>query len=163
MNGPFSPPLFSNSWDLYRVMCDSRLDLKGSNGRDDALIRQLSLKLKIPYNDFTPEGLQRHRVRIEDFVESFFSILEPFSQMYADILSEMEQDSAIASKEDVLVKFDFDRDVEPITFDLRNFRRQVETAYRTTGNVLSREWDRKSLNELFKVFEVLERGTSRSI
>jgi hypothetical protein len=71
--------------------------------------------------------LRNYPPPVEEFLVAFFEVVQPFADMMVDLLQFVEKARANQGKANLQVKFDFDRDLPPLSFDLNHFRRWQET------------------------------------
>lgn len=76
------------------------------------------------------EQLQKQDVSVERLLYAIFEATEPFSAMLNDLLQMFERASAQSSSTNLQIKFDFDVDRKPFSFDLDHFRKTVHITSR---------------------------------
>lgn len=148
--------------DLFREIKRRGLELRRGEGRDDALYCQLAERLGLD-----PSAIQRDldegHVSIEEFVYAFFSILQPFAQMYSDVYVEMQHHRVEQAKQEIRLQFDFSKSSgELLEFDLEHFRREMEHVRRIKMRAPAQLWTHNDLLKLFSVHKLLLAGFSPS-
>ena len=87
-------------------------------------------KIHVPKKPITPNQfeaqLTTYKVSVERLLIAFLQSIQPFSMMLVDLLGFFERSGATHTNENLLIKFDFGKNVEELDFDLNNFRTQVE-------------------------------------
>jgi hypothetical protein len=148
-------PLITTAAELFREIKGHGLELRDDNGRDDALYRALAKRLNLP-----PKGIQqeldRGQVSLEEFVGAFFSLVQPFAQMYADVYTAMQRFGARGAAESIRLRFDFGKQLQDsLTFDLNEFR-EVEEVLRTIKGLISQQfWSDADLQKIFGFYQRL--------
>ena len=89
--------------------------------------------------------LKADAVSVEDFLVAFFRVVQPFADMMVDLLRLFEEAEATQGKQNLTVRFDFDKDLSPLEFDLEHFRRWQESWQRVAGSFLANVWNHDSL------------------
>ncbi len=92
--------------------------------------------------------LKADAVSVEDFLVAFFRVVQPFADMMVDLLRLFEKAGATQGKQNLAVRFDFDKDLPPLEFDLEHFRKWQEGWQRVAGSFLTNLWNHNSLWEL---------------
>ena len=92
--------------------------------------------------------LKTNAVPVEDFLVAFFKVVQPFADMMVDLLRLFEEAKANQGKLNLAVRFNFDKDLPPLEFDLENFRKWQETWQRVAGTFLANLWNYDSLWQL---------------
>jgi hypothetical protein len=142
-------------WDtvsLWDEICKRGLE-PGKEGRDEALLNELKRRLKLKKGNIRE---QLKRVKIEEFIYAFFSIIEPFAKMYAEIYSLMQQFGARRAKENILVKFDFSFPGGKLEFDINKFKESYELLRRVREPQVI--WTPNDFFKVFKLIRIIEQG-----
>ena len=92
--------------------------------------------------------LKADAVSVEDFLVAFFRVVQPFADMMVDLLRLFEEADATQGKQNLAVRFDFDKDLPPLEFDLEHFRMWQEIWQRVAGSFLANLWNHNSLWQL---------------
>jgi len=92
--------------------------------------------------------LNANEVPVEEFLVVFFRVMQPFADMMADLLRFFEEANANQGKLNLAVRFNFDKDLPPLQFDLEHFRRWQESWQRMAGTYLANLWNSNSLWQL---------------
>lgn len=114
------------------------LDIKRYDSGIETRLRQYlqfpdeaNLTVLLKNNDVSPEAL----------LAGFFYALQPFTEMYSDILKLIEAIGLQAGKENLLVQFDFDEGKTQFKLDLDNFRTQFEQWRRALRSIVIEHWN----------------------
>lgn len=147
--------LINTAAELFREIKSHGLELRDGNGRDDALYEELAKRLHLSPKKIQHE-LNRDQVSLEEFVRAFFSLVQPFAQMYADVYSAMQRFGARRAGESIRLRFDFGKQLQgSLTFDLDQFR-EVEEVLRTIKGLASRQlWSNADLQKIFGFYDRL--------
>lgn len=92
--------------------------------------------------------LKSKAVSVEDFLVAFFRVVQPFADMMVDLLRFFEEAAANQGKLNLAVRFNFEKDLPPLEFDLEHFRRWQESWQRAAGTYLANLWNSNSLWQL---------------
>lgn len=92
--------------------------------------------------------LNTNAIPVEDFLVAFFKVVQPFADMMVDLLRLFEEAKANQGKLNLAVRFNFDKDLPPLQFDLNHFRKWQETWQRVAGVFLANLWNQNSLWQL---------------
>src|SRR3990170_8469994 len=92
--------------------------------------------------------LNTNVVSVEEFMVAFFSVVQPFADMMTDLLRMFEEADASQGKLNLAVRFNFDKDLPPLEFDLEHFRRWQESWQRIAGTYLANLWNSDTLWQL---------------
>lgn len=65
--------------------------------------------------------LETNAVSVEEFLVAFFRVVQPFADMMVDLLRLFEEAGANQGKLNLAVRFNFDKDLPPLEFDLNIF------------------------------------------
>ena len=87
-------------------------------------------------------------VPVEDFLVAFFRVVQPFADMMVDLLRFFEEANATQGKQNLAVRFDFEKDLPPLEFDLEHFRMWQEIWQRVAGSFLANLWNHDTLWQL---------------
>lgn len=107
--------------------------------------------------------LETNAVSVEEFLVAFFKVVQPFADMMVDLLRLFEEAGANRGKLNLAVRFNFDKDLPPLEFDLEHFRRWQESWQRVAGIYLANLWNGNSLwslNSLLGSMDVKVRDPS---
>jgi hypothetical protein len=137
---------------LWDEICKRGLE-PGKEGRDRALLDELKWRLKLEKGNIRK---QLKQVKVEEFVYTFFGIVEPFAKMYVEIYSLMQKFGARRAKENILVKFDFSFRDGKLEFDINKFKDSYEVLQRVRK--LKIIWTHDDLHKLFKLFSIIRAG-----
>ena len=138
-----------SSAELYRLISRENLHLRRGHGRDDALLKQLVLKLNLDPNRQIPKQLESKRISIEEFVQAFFLLTEPFTKMLSLIYLIMQRQQARTASHSIRMRFSFQKISEKLDFDLKHYREWLAVYQKLRGNLTIRLW---SLNDIKKLF-----------
>jgi hypothetical protein len=110
----------------------------------------VSLKSSLPTTSATDLDslLETNTVPVEEFLVAFFRVVQPFADMMTDLLGLFEQAGANQGRLNLAVRFNFDKDLPPLEFDLEHFRRWQESWQRVVGSYLANMWNNNSLWQL---------------
>lgn len=142
--------MFSTAADVWVfVRTNGGLNL---DSYDKELLNQLFESLRtsfpaIPATDLD-SLLKTNAVPVEDFLVAFFKVAQPFADMMVDLLRLFEEAKANQGKLNLAVRFNFDKDLPPLEFDLDHFRRWQEIWQRVAGKFLVNLWNSNSLWQL---------------
>lgn len=92
---------------------------------DADLKESIRLLLGVSGEETMEEQLQKQDVSVERLLYAIFEATEPFSAMLNDLLQMFEHASAQSSNTNLQIKFDFNKDRKPFSFDLDHFRKTV--------------------------------------
>lgn len=107
--------------------------------------------------------LETNAVSVEEFLVAFFKVVQPFADMMVDLLRLFEEAGANQGKLNLAVRFNFDKDLPPLEFDLEHFRRWQESWQRVAGTYLANLWNGNSLwslNSLLRSMDAKVRDPS---
>lgn len=93
---------------------------------DKDIISNLRAVLELPSKGNFENQLQKYKVGTEDFLEAFFSVIQPFSKMMSDLLVMFERAGAKKTSKNLLISFDFDKKKKPYKFDIEKFKETIE-------------------------------------
>lgn len=102
--------------------------------------------------------LANEAVTVEDFLVAFFRAVQPFSDMMSDLLRLFENAGIKCGKENMDVRFNFDKMSSPLDFDLSHFRQWQETWQRIAGTFLVNLW---TCQDLWKVNDAVRQMDAR--
>jgi hypothetical protein len=151
-----------SSVELYRLVSREDLHLRRGLGRDDALLRQLAKKLDLDPNRPIPKQLETRKISLEDFVQAFFSLTEPFAAMMSDIYSNMERQGVRSAKRSIRMRFSFQKAAEELEFDLEHFREWLAIYRRVRGTFVLRLWSQDDINKLLRPVQTLQKTCGSS-
>lgn len=137
------------SAELYRLISRENLHLRRGFGRDDALHKQLAQKLGLDLAGSIPTQLESKKISVEDFVQAFFSVTEPFAKMMNNNYSIMEHLGARSAIRSVRMKFSFQNASEKLEFDLKHFRELLATYRKLRDTFTVRLWSQDDIARLF--------------
>jgi hypothetical protein len=146
--------LISTAGDLYREIKRRGLELRGGDGRDDALYSELIGNLKMPSKfKNLQEFLDKDSISIETFVEAFLTLVAPFAQMYQYIYSSMRKYGGRKASESIRMIFDFEN--FKMDFDLENFKEEIRIIQKATIRKKYQLWNQDALRLLFEYIRKL--------
>lgn len=142
-----------NSKDLWEYLQNKGgLDL---NYYDKGIMIDLRNILGFSQKKKFEEELQSKEISIELFLHSFFNALSPFSQMYSDLLKLFENGDVKETNESVLIKFDFQSEMQSLEFDLAKFKVWIKKMNSIKANLNFFEINQENLWGLSGVFSSL--------
>ena len=144
-----------SSAELYRLISRENLHLRRGYGRDDALLRQLANKLELDPNKSVPKQLESKRISLEEFVQAFFSLTEPFAKMLSNIYTVMQHHQARTAIHSIRMRFSFQKISEKLDFDLKHYREWLAIYRKLHGNLTIRLWSPNDIGKLFHPIKVL--------
>ncbi len=144
-----------SSWQLYRLISRESLHLRSGTGRDDALIKQLALKLNLDPSKPIPKQLETKKVSIEEFIQAFFLLAEPFAEMLNNIYVIMQRHGACSVHSSISMKFSFRNVREELEFSLEKFREWQVIYRKSRGMFTIRMWTTNDFNQLYKPVRIL--------
>lgn len=147
-----------SSVQLYRLISRENLHLRAGYGRDDALLGQLAQKLGLDPNKPIPKQLESKKISLEEFVQAFFLLIEPFAKMLSNIYSIMQRHQARSALRSIRMRFSFQKIREEFDFDLKHFREWLAIYRKLRGTFTIRLW---SYDDIGKLFQPI--GTLRNI
>src|SRR3990172_489735 len=143
--------------DMLSTASDVWAFLKQSAGinldrYDKDLPNELFESLRSSFSDPTATDLdsllKSNAVSVEEFLVAFFRVVQPFADMMTDLLRMFEEADASQGKLNLAVRFNFDKDLPPLEFDLEHFRRWQESWQRVAGTYLANRWNSDTLWQL---------------
>ena len=143
--------------DMLSTASDVWAFLKQSAGinldrYDKDLPNELFESLRSSFSDPTATDLdsllKSNAVSVEEFLVAFFRVVQPFADMMVDLLRLFEEAAANQGKLNLAVRFNFEKDLPPLEFDLEHFRRWQESWQRVAGTYLANLWNSNSLWQL---------------
>lgn len=144
-----------SSAQLYRLISGENLHLRRGYGRDDALLRKLSYRLELDSNKPISQQLESKKIPLEEFVQAFFSLTEPFAKMLSNIYSVMQHHQARKASRSIRMRFSFQKISEKLDFDLKHYR-ELQAIYRKLhGNLTIRLWSSNDIGKLFYPIKML--------
>ncbi|MBN1567624.1 MAG: VWA domain-containing protein [Acidobacteria bacterium] len=145
-------PPYERASDLYRELRRRGLHLRGGNGRDDALLEDLSRNLKCD-GTHIQEFLEKSDLSAEDFLLAFMLTAMPFAIMYLHIWDYLAQHKGSRANESLAVRFGFPADESKTPISLDEFRRQITTLRWFVSTV--RIWSAEAIRCLYKLYSIL--------
>jgi len=147
-----SSEMLSTASDVWAFLKQNGgLNLK-TESYDNFLPHELfkSLKSLLPSTSATDLDslLGMDVVSIEEFLAAFFRVVQPFADMMVDLLCLFEKADANQGKMNLVVRFNFDKDLPSLEFDLEHFRRWQESWQRVAGTYLANLWNSNTLWQL---------------
>lgn len=94
---------------------------------DADLEKSIKQFLKLNPNKQIKSSLSEQDISVEQLLYATLEATEPFSLMLNDLLQMFERASAQASNINLSIKFDFDNQQLPFSFDLNHFREEVRS------------------------------------
>lgn len=119
---------------------------------DVAVASELRSALSLPLTGRLTDRIREHKVGTEALLAGFLTALQPFTQMYSDILNLIEAIGLAEGKENLLVEFDFETAARNFKLDLENFRKQVA---RWQNSVRPMSFDRWNTDRLWRLVNAL--------
>lgn len=120
---------------------------------DKRLVRTLRLLLAIEED---PRDLGRaldaHRVSVERFMGALFRALEPFALMMSDLYEFLERHDVQGTGDGLVIRFQFDRVSEELTFDLKHFRVWLRVWENLRRVVDTYAWDLHTIWRIYGIF-----------
>lgn len=115
---------FENSAELWRFIC------KSANFKDVfydySLQEALKKELKLSPLKTVEYSLKQKGITCDELVLALLRVMEPYSQMMVDLLKMFERASAQSTDNNIQISFDFENKTNNLTFDLKNFKRQIK-------------------------------------
>lgn len=136
--------------DLYREIKNRGLHLQKDNGRDDALLRELTAKLGCP-DTRLQRFLDSSDLSAAVFLRSFLELAAPFARMFQEIWDYLSRELAPRAGETISIRFGFDDAHDQCAIDLEQFRRYVQTTQHVVAEVTTQVWPYDALHGLFAV------------
>lgn len=144
-----------SSTELYRLISKENLHLRSGHGRDDALIRHLAKKLDLDPHKSIPKQLRNKEISLEEFIEAFFLLTEPFAKMLNNIYTIMQRHNVRSALRSIRMKFSFQKICEELDFDLKHFREWLIAYRKLRGSFTTRLWTLNDINRLFQPIRTL--------
>jgi len=135
---------------LYREIKRRGLHLREQNGRDDALLQELTSRLGCP-DEHLQRFLDASNLSAEAFLRVFLQLAAPFARMFQEIWEYLSHHNAPKTAETISIRFGFEDDEDRQSFDLEQFRRYVETSRMVFASVVTHHWPSEALNGLFSI------------
>lgn len=139
---------------LYREIKRRGLHLRERNGRDNALLRELTAKLGCP-DARLQRFLDASGLSAEAFLRVFLQLAAPFASMFQEIWEYLNRQMAPKATEIISVRFGFEDSDARCSLDLEQFRRYVETTKRVFSPITTQLWPLDALHGLFEVGRML--------
>jgi hypothetical protein len=139
-----------SSAQLYRLISKECLHLRSKNGRDDALIKRLAIKLGLDPKKPIPKQLERNKIPLEEFIQEFFLLSEPFSKMLSQIYLVMQIQNVQTSTKSIRMKFRFGSVTKKLDFDLKRFRDWLAIYQKFQGDFFTRLWTQRDIDKLYR-------------
>jgi len=140
-----------SSWDVWVFLKkQGGLDI---DFYDVDLVQELRTRLSLPANEDFETHLKTGQISIEKFIMTFFQTIQPYAEMMVDLLKMFEKAGANRTDRNMVIKFNFDQDLSPLTFDLEHFRIWLDAWKRLKGKYLTNVWTANllwSLNSAFR-------------
>lgn len=147
----------NSSSELYHLISRESLHLRRGLGRDDALLRQLARKLDLDPNRPIPKQLESGKISLEDFIQAFFSVTEPFARMMSNVYSIMERLGARSAIRSIRMRFSFQEATEELEFDLEHFREWLAIYRRVRRTFIVRLWSQDDIGKLYQPIRILQK------
>ncbi len=143
--------VLNSGYELWNSLVDQAgLDLKRYDSEIETNLRQY---LSFPENGDIASLINDHKISPEVLLAGFFTTLQPFTEMFSDILKLIVEIGLREGKDNLLIHFDFDQAETQFKFDLENFRRQFEIFSKGTRSILIEHWSYSRLWDLAKQFD----------
>jgi len=136
--------------DLYREIKKRGLHLREQNGRDNALLQELTAKIGCP-DTRLQRFLDASDLSAEAFLRVFLRLAAPFARMFQEVWDYLNRQLAPKATETISVRFGFEDANDHCSIDLEQFRRYVETTQRVVAAVTTELWPFDALHGLFSV------------
>lgn len=143
--------------NLYREIKKRGLHLRERNGRDNALLQELTTELGCQ-DTRLQRFLDASDLSAETFLRAFLKLTAPFASMFQEIWYYLNQQRAPKATETIYVRFGFEDSDGQCSVDLEQFRRYVETTERVLAPVMTQLWPFDALHGLFSVGRKLLEG-----
>jgi hypothetical protein len=140
--------------ELYREMKQRGLHLRAKNGRDNALLSELTARLQCP-DKRLQSFLDDSGLSAEAFLRAFLEVAQPFAKMFSEIWDFLSAQCAPRAGETLALRFGFSGSPDACTLEWDQFRRYVETTRTVTAWITVRLWPIEALHKLFSVARVL--------
>ncbi len=132
--------------ELYREIKNRGLELRKENGRDNDLIKALSIKVGCPDNKLQ-SFLDNSELTSKDFLIAFLEIAEPFALMFKEIWDYLSINFAPNSLETLTVEFGFDENKQKINLDIfRRYAKEIREVF-----VINKYWSYETFLTLFEI------------
>jgi hypothetical protein len=139
-----------SSAQLYRLLSKEDLHLRSGYGRDDVLIRRLARKLKLDPNKPIPKQLESNGTPLEEFVQVFFFLTEPFARILTDVYAIMQRHHVRSTFRSIRMKFSFEKVTKQLDFDIEHFREWLMIYRKLCGTFTVRLWTRDNIAGLYQ-------------
>ena len=149
MGGQAMKPIETAS-ALYREIKQRGLHLREKDGRDNALLRELTAKLGCP-DARLQRFLDASDLSAEAFLRVFLQLAAPFASMFQEIWAYLNRQRAPKATETISVRFGFEDSDDRRSLNLEQFRRCVETAEQVLALATTQLWPLDALRGLFDV------------
>ncbi|ALC84545.1 hypothetical protein AM499_00935 [Bacillus sp. FJAT-22090] len=143
--------IFSNSADVWEFLQKrGGIDTKYY---DKGIESDLRDNLGLSHTISVKKQLQDKEISIELFLQAFFTSLNPFSQMFNDLIKLFESNSIRETNESILIKFDFQNEIDSLEFNLDQFKVWVKEwkSIKTKINLL--DINKNNLYRLQRIFD----------
>lgn len=149
MNEQESDEVFDSAYKLYQTIRDDRgLDLRGGDGRDDALYQELQDLIGC-HDENIADFLKEENRSADWLLRQFLQLAAPFASMFTEIWDFLSSEKAPRVTEDIRVKFGFGDDVTDV--DMEQFREWAETARKISVGANVAYWSNEAISELFEL------------
>ena len=135
---------------LYREIKRRGLHLREQNGRDNALLQELTTKIGCPEARLQ-QFLDASDLSAKAFLRVFLQLAAPFAIMFQEIWDYLSRQSAPKATETISIRFGFEDSDGRCSLDLEQFRRYAETSKRVLAPVTTQLWPFDALQGLFDV------------
>ncbi len=112
---------------------------------DADLVEEIRARLSLPSTKSFDVLLGKEDISIEDFIVAFFQAVQPYAEMMSDLMQMFEKAGAKQTNHNLAVRFNFDRDIPELSFDLSHFRSWSETWKKVADTYLANLWDNQTI------------------
>lgn len=127
---------------------------------DANLEESIRASLRLSRKETVAEQLRKKNVSVEQLLYAILNATEPFSAMLNDLLKMFECASAQSSSTNLQIKFDFDKNRKPFSFDLDHFRRTVDVTSQRLSQKHIRILQDLSPQDLWSLIKMFRTGIS---
>jgi len=134
-------------WDYLKSK--GGLDIKNY---DSSIIEELQSELSLPIGADFEKQLKDENITIENFIVSFFKVVEPFSEMMSDLLLMFENAGAKTSNNNLNIELNFDNLKSDLKFDLENFKKWINIWRKVKNKYNANLWNIELIWSLSQIF-----------
>jgi hypothetical protein len=118
---------------------------------DSSVAEDFRGHLRLDETDKISSQIKRKNIGPEAVLAGFFRVLQPFTQIYNDILRLIENIGLSEGKDNLLIQFDFGLGKE-FKLDLESFRKQIERWRNAVRSISVERWNSDRLWDLWRAF-----------